>query len=164
MMKLILVLSVLALVSGCGSKGESSASQEVKGTDPITAGDGNITLGSLVGNYDLLRADTDNCGESIQIVERCEGVQVKNTNFRNESYCNVNKGEIRTGDNRSSITVSLSDKVLLSVAKIFDERAYPPGNVKQTFTSSISLDENGNLFKVAENAAGKTICLYQKAK
>lgn len=162
MKKLFIVISLLSLVSSCGSKKTAEAAKEVKGTEPIVVTDEILTLEALEGEYDLLRADTENCGAAITIIKRCEGVQVRNSNFRHESYCNVNRGEIKTGDNRSSTTVTLEAKKLKTVSLIFDERSTPPGKVKQTFESSLSFDENGDLLKVADLSAGKTICLYKK--
>ena len=162
MKKVILIMSLLILASSCGKKENTAAVSEATGISPIDVTIVSLSLDSLEGVYDLISTDAEDCGASIQIIKRCEGVQVRNNNLRNESYCNVNKGEIKTGDNRSSTTVSLESNLLKSVVLIFDERSTPPGKVKQVLTSSLSMDENGNLLKIAESQAGKSKCLYQK--
>ncbi|MBY0412543.1 MAG: hypothetical protein K2Q18_00185 [Bdellovibrionales bacterium] len=152
----ILILSLVAMLSGCG-KSENSVT-EVRGGESLSTFD----LDSLVGSYDILRTDSDDCSASLRIVKVCDGIQVRGSNSINQSFCNINKGEIKTGDNRGATTVTLETNVLKSVSLLFDERSTPPGNVKQVSTNILTLDSEGNLLKLAELKTGKSSCLYQK--
>lgn len=151
-------MSLITLLTSCGKKESAVAVQEIQGSDPITSTDVN----TFVGVYDLIRMDTENCGASIQIIKLCEGLQLRSNNLGPEQFCNINKGEIRTGDNRSSTIVTLEANVLKSVVSIFDERSTPPGSVKLMFTNTLTLDGAGNLLKVSDLKSRKSRCLYQK--
>jgi hypothetical protein len=159
MNKIILSLSLITLLSACGKKESAPVPEVVTGKDPLTT---IIDIDSLVGTYDLIREDAGECGTSIQLNKRCEGIQLIDRETGNESFCNINLGEITTGDNRSSTNVTLEENVLKSVVLIFDERSTPPRNVKEIFTNSITLDEDGNIFKVSDLRNKKSSCLYQK--
>lgn len=158
MNKLILIMSFAALLSACGKKDGGRAVTEVNGNDPISARD----IDSFVGVYDLLTSNNEVCGASIQIVKVCDGVQVRSNTLENKSYCNINKGEIRTGDNRSSTNVTFENNILKSVSLIFNERSTPPGDVKEIITNKLSTDENGNLVKELESPKGLSSCVYEK--
>lgn len=159
MNKIILSLGLLTLLLACGKKDNAPDAEVVTGKDPLTT---IIDIDSLVGAYDLIRTDAGECGTSIQLNKRCEGIQLIDRETGNESFCNVNLGEITSGDNRSSATVTLEANVLKSIVLIFDERSTPPGSVKEIFTNSITLDEDGNIFKVSDLRNKKSSCLYQK--
>lgn len=154
----IMVLSLVTLISSCGKDNSTGSVTEVEGRDPISTRD----IDSFVGVYDLFRNDTDDCGGSLQIVKVCDGVQARSSSLVNQSFCNVNKGEIKTGDNRSSTTVTFEENTLTSISKIFDERSTPPGEVKQIISHSLSFDNEGNLLKRSESKNGQSSCLYQK--
>jgi hypothetical protein len=158
MKKIILILSLVLLLSACGKKDNAENLSEVKGDNPISIGD----VDSFIGAYDLIRMDTEDCGASLQIIKVCDGLQVRSNNLGNQSFCNINKGEIRTADNRSSTTNTYEDNILKSEIFIFDERSTPPGGVKEIFTNTLSIDANGNLLKLADLKTGKSSCLYQK--
>ncbi|MBC7714019.1 MAG: hypothetical protein H7177_11815 [Rhizobacter sp.] len=148
-------MSLAAILSACGKKESAATATEIKGSDPLTV----TSVDSFVGDYDLVRMDTDDCGASLQIVKLCDGVQVRNNHSASESFCNINKGEIVTGDNRSSKNVTLDGNVIKSVSLIFDERSVPPGKVKQTVISLLTLGADGSLRKFTD---GKSSCFYQK--
>ena len=158
MKKTILVMCLALVLSACGKKDGVAPVTEIKGVDPITV----MSAESFVGEYDLINMDSEDCGASLQIIKLCEGVQVRNNHSASESFCNINKGEIKTGDNRSSKNVTLEGNVIKLVALIFDERSTPPGKVKQTTVSILTLEADGTLRRLKDSTAGQSSCLYQK--
>ena len=158
MKNIIMILGLTAILSACGSKGDSGSVSEVEGRDPITVAD----IESFVGIYDLVQADTDDCAASLQITRVCDGIQIRSNTSVKQSFCNVNKGEIKTGDNRSSTTVTLEENVLKSIATIFDERSVPAGSIKDVYTNVLTLVSNDQLLKEADVKTGKSRCLYEK--
>ncbi|MBC7428174.1 MAG: hypothetical protein H7336_06155 [Bacteriovorax sp.] len=158
MKKIILFMTLVTILSACGKKESTVAPAELKGSDPLTV----TGVESFVGDYDLIRMDTEDCGAGLQIIKLCEGVQVRNNHSAAESFCNINKGEIKTGDNRSSKNVTFEGNVIKSVALIFDERSTPPGKVKQTLISILTLEADGTLRKLSDSKAGQSSCVYQK--
>ena len=159
MKKMIMILSFVTLVSSCGKSNDSVVSGQVTGNGTLTT---NGTIDSFEGVYDLIRMDTEDCEGSIELIKKCEGLQLRHNRLETENFCNINKGELKTGDNRSSTKVTLLDNVLKSVVLIFDERSIPAGKVKSTFTNTLTLDSEGNLLKVSDLKNRKSRCLYQK--
>lgn len=158
MKKTILILSLATLLSACGKKESTEAVTEIKGSDPLTVAD----IDSFVGVYDLVRMDSEDCAASLQIIKLCGGVQVRNNHSASLSFCNVNKGAIITGDNRSSKNVTLEANVVKLVSLVFDERSTPPGKVKQKTTDSLTLEAGGVLRKFSDSKALQSLCFYQK--
>lgn len=149
-------MSLGIVLCACGKKEIAQPVQEIKGNDPLTE----FNIDSFVGNFDLINTESGDCAASMQIIKVCEGVQARNNHLASQSFCNINKGEISTGDKRSSTTVTLEANVIKSVSLIFDERSTPPGRVKQVVTNSLTFEEGGNLRKISESKQSN--CLYQK--
>lgn len=158
MKKIIMILSLVTIISSCGKDEGAKSPAEVDGRDPILTGD----IDSFVGSYDLVQADSEDCGVSVQIIRACDGIQIRSTQSGNKSFCNVNKGEIITGDKRSSSNVTFEENVVKSVANIFDERSIPAGQIKEVITHTLSINAEGELLKQLESKAGISSCLYQK--
>ena len=157
MKKSILILSLGLMLSACGKNNENGpAVQEINGSDPLTT----FSIDSFVGNYDLVNAESGDCAASMQIIKICEGVQARNNHLASQSFCNVNKGEVHTGDKRSSTTVTLEGNVIKSVSLIFDERSTPPGRVKQVVTNTLAIEADGLLRKISDSK--QSHCLFQK--
>ena len=149
-------MSFAFLLTACGKKESSPSSPEVKGNDPLTV----FNIDSFVGNYDLINADSGDCAASMQIIKVCDGVQTRNNHLASQSFCNINKGEITTADNRTSTTVTMETNIIKSVQLIHDERSSPPGNVKQTVTNTLTIESDSNLRVVSDSKQNN--CLYQK--
>ena len=165
MKTIILILSLITLLSACGKKDNTPApaaapgtTEVVKAIEPVKV----VEAETFEGVYDLVEMETGDCDASIQLIKRCEGLQLQGNNFKHEEFCNINKGVLKTGDNRSSTNVTLEGNVLKSVVLIFDERLTPPENVKNTFTNTLTLEANGKLQKLSDLKSRKSSCHYQK--
>ena len=157
MNKIILFMSLAIVLSACGKKDSSQAlQQEVKVNDPLTV----FNIDSFVGNYDLINTERGDCAASMQIIKLCEGVQARNNHLASQAFCNINKGELSTADNRSSTTVTLEANVIKSIQSIYDERSTPPGNVKQVITNTLTIEGDGNLRSLSDSKQNN--CLYLK--
>jgi len=157
MQKIIMIMGFGVMLAACGKNNENAQPvQEINGSDPLTT----FNIDSFVGNFDLVNAENGDCAASMQIIKICEGGQARNNHLASQSFCNVNKGEVRSGDKRSSTTVTLDGKVIKSVALIFDERSVPPGRVKQVVTNTLTLEDDVHLRKVSDSKQSN--CLYQK--
>lgn len=163
MKTIILIMSLVTILSACGKKEGVAVLTEIKGSDPLNeeiggSTESTIKVDNFIGVYDLVGIDEGDCGASLQIINLCGGVQVRNNHFATESFCNINKGEVITGDNRSSKNVTMEANVIKSVSLLFDERSTPPGRVKQTLISILTLEADGTLRKLKQTSS----CLYQK--
>ena len=157
MNKIILIMSFAILLSACGKKDNSQAlQQEIKGNDPLTV----FTIDNFIGDYDLINTESGECAASMQIIKLCDGVQARNDHLASQSFCNINKGEITTADNRTSTTVTMETNIIKSVQLIHDERSSPPGNVKQTVTNTLTIESDSNLRVLSDSKQNN--CLYQK--
>lgn len=166
MKRIILILSLITLLSACGKKANTPAAAAASGTtevvvkavEPVKV----VEPETFEGVYDLVEIETGDCDASIQLIKRCEGLQLQGNNFKHEEFCNINKGELKTGDNRSSTNVTLEGNVLKSVVLIFDERLTAPDNVKNTYTNTLTLEFSGKLQKLSDLKSRKSNCHYQK--
>lgn len=162
MIKPILIICSSLILSACGSKGGSpavvSVTRPVESSEAVTV----LSIDSFIGNYDLIEMGEGDCGASLQIIKLCEGVQVRNNHSASESFCNINKGEIKTGDNRSSKNVTFESNAIKSVALLFDERSIPAGQVKKTTIKILTLENGGILRKLSKSDTEDNSCIYQK--
>ena len=172
MKKIILILCFVTVASSCGKKdNQATSANEVVGTGGLAISD----TATFIGEYQILRAETNDCSNMMTIVSECNGVKiVKNGLNADEEFCNVNRGEYRTDDrdhrasdrnpghNRNppnpdryqeTHIVTLNGNQLTSVLKISD---------RVSFTNTLTLEANGVLTKVSKLKSRESRCTYQK--
>lgn len=137
---------VMLIIASCGksNKVNSGTVAEIKSTNTITS-----DFSHFVGNYDLIRMNSEDCGASIQLVRECNGLKLLSNHLGPEEFCNINKGRIK------NTTVTLVSNVLKSEVVVSDRE-------RMNFTNTLTFNDDGTLSKISNLKSRMSRCLYQK--
>lgn len=166
MKKIILILCALAFIVSCGSK-----ENKVNSTPSTTSGSEGLEFAAIttfIGEYDIIRKDSQDCSNTIRIVSDCMGLKILSNGFNPaEEFCNINRGIQRfshEGDNRTppnpdrvsngeTRNVTLTGNVLSAELRL---------NERVSFTNTLTMNNNGILVKISNLKSRTSRCIYQK--